>query len=69
LNSVDNFVPGKLDELKIGFEEMKNVKPDIIHASISGTAIAAQSCHTTPLTLQQDMAQQAHTRNEPDMML
>ncbi|KID97520.1 CoA-transferase family III, partial [Metarhizium majus ARSEF 297] len=33
---VDNFVPGKLDELRIGFEDMKSVKPDIIHASISG---------------------------------
>ncbi|KAK2599109.1 hypothetical protein QQS21_005450 [Conoideocrella luteorostrata] len=33
---IDNFVPGKLDELGIGYEEMQKVKPDIIHASISG---------------------------------
>ncbi|KAL4804650.1 CoA-transferase family III domain-containing protein [Aspergillus unguis] len=33
---VDNFIPGKLEELGLGFDVFKEVNPAIIHASISG---------------------------------
>ncbi|KAL2414722.1 Acyl-CoA transferase [Exophiala dermatitidis] len=33
---VDNFIPGKLEELGIGFDDLRNINPSIIHASISG---------------------------------
>lgn len=33
---VDNFIPGKLEELGLGYEVFKKENPSIIHASISG---------------------------------
>ncbi|OAX82302.1 hypothetical protein ACJ72_03342 [Emergomyces africanus] len=33
---VENFVPGKMDELGIGYEVLSKINPAIIHASISG---------------------------------
>lgn len=36
-SSVENFVPGKLDSLGLGYEALKKVNPSIILASISGT--------------------------------
>lgn len=33
---VDNYLPGKLDELRIGYSVLSQVNPRIIHASISG---------------------------------
>ncbi|EFW13661.1 hypothetical protein D8B26_002590 [Coccidioides posadasii str. Silveira] len=33
---VDNFVPGKMDQLGIGYDTLSKVNPSIIHASISG---------------------------------
>ncbi|KAJ5729529.1 uncharacterized protein N7483_004037 [Penicillium malachiteum] len=33
---VDNFVPGKMDELGIGYESLRKFNPLIIHASVSG---------------------------------
>ncbi|KAL3954099.1 hypothetical protein ACCO45_012055 [Purpureocillium lilacinum] len=33
---IDNFVPGKLDELNIGYERLRQANPTVIHASISG---------------------------------
>ncbi|OBT51108.1 hypothetical protein VE04_08668 [Pseudogymnoascus sp. 24MN13] len=33
---VDNFVPGKMDELGIGYSQLKKINPRIIHASVSG---------------------------------
>lgn len=41
--SIDNFVPGKLKQLGVSYEEMQAVKPDIIHASISGMSLAMPS--------------------------
>ncbi|KAJ5703091.1 hypothetical protein N7488_010639, partial [Penicillium malachiteum] len=35
-SSVDNFVPGKMDELGIGYETPRKLNPSIIHASVSG---------------------------------
>lgn len=33
---VENYVPGKLDELKLGYEHIKKVSPSIIYCSITG---------------------------------
>ncbi|RJE23966.1 CoA-transferase family III [Aspergillus sclerotialis] len=33
---VDNFIPGKMEELGIGYETLKQVNPSIIHASVTG---------------------------------
>ncbi|RFU25899.1 hypothetical protein B7463_g10446, partial [Scytalidium lignicola] len=33
---VDNFIPGKLEELGVGYETLRQINPRIIHASISG---------------------------------
>lgn len=35
-NSVDNFIPGKMSELGIGYDQLQKVNPRIIHASVSG---------------------------------
>ncbi|KKZ68498.1 hypothetical protein EMCG_05857 [[Emmonsia] crescens] len=37
---VENFVPGKMDELGIGYEVLSKINPAIIHASISGYGAA-----------------------------
>lgn len=34
--SVENFIPGKLDKLGLGYNALKAVNPTIILASISG---------------------------------
>lgn len=36
LRRIDNFVPGKMDELGIGYDALSKANPSIIHASISG---------------------------------
>ena len=36
MNRVDNFVPGKMDEMGIGYEQLSQHNPGLIHASISG---------------------------------
>ncbi|PHH88544.1 hypothetical protein CDD83_7411 [Cordyceps sp. RAO-2017] len=33
---IDNFIPGKMEELGIGYEQLSGVNPSVIHASISG---------------------------------
>lgn len=33
---VENYVPGKLDELKLGYEHLKNINPKLIYCSITG---------------------------------
>ncbi|KAJ5599041.1 hypothetical protein N7450_000108 [Penicillium hetheringtonii] len=33
---VDNFIPGKMDEMGIGYEKLRSINPSIIHASVSG---------------------------------
>ncbi|RMJ28081.1 CoA-transferase family III [Aspergillus sp. HF37] len=33
---VDNFIPGKMEELGFGYEAMRQVNPSIIHASVTG---------------------------------
>lgn len=35
-SSVDNFIPGKMDELGIGYKTLSGINPSIIHASVSG---------------------------------
>jgi hypothetical protein len=47
-SSVDNFVPGKLTELGIGYEQLREVNPRIIHASVSGKWICLT--HTFAIT-------------------
>ncbi|OJD25570.1 hypothetical protein ACJ73_03057 [Blastomyces percursus] len=37
---VENFVPGKMDELGIGYDVLSKINPAIIHASISGYGAA-----------------------------
>lgn len=39
---VDNFIPGKMDEMGIGYERLSRDNPSLIHASISG----AKTVHT-----------------------
>jgi succinate--hydroxymethylglutarate CoA-transferase len=39
LISVENFIPGKLDKLGLGYDVLKTVNPSIILASISGIAL------------------------------
>jgi crotonobetainyl-CoA:carnitine CoA-transferase CaiB-like acyl-CoA transferase len=34
--SVDNFIPGKMDDLGIGYKTLSGINPSIIHASVSG---------------------------------
>ena len=36
LPSVDNFIPGKMDEMGIGYDTLSKLNPKLIHASISG---------------------------------
>jgi succinate--hydroxymethylglutarate CoA-transferase len=38
LNShrVDNFVPGKMEAMGIGYDVLRKVNPSIVHASVSG---------------------------------
>lgn len=33
---IENYVPGKLDELKLGYDNIKSISPNIIYCSISG---------------------------------
>ncbi|PWN43175.1 CoA-transferase family III [Ceraceosorus guamensis] len=33
---VENYLPGKLSSMQLGYEDLKNIKPDIIYASITG---------------------------------
>jgi succinate---hydroxymethylglutarate CoA-transferase len=33
---VENFVPGKLDELDIGYEKLKTVNPKLIYCAVTG---------------------------------
>ncbi|RHZ47728.1 CaiB/BaiF CoA transferase family protein [Aspergillus thermomutatus] len=35
-NSVDNFIPGKLEQLRLGYSTLRQTNPSIIHASVSG---------------------------------
>jgi hypothetical protein len=36
VSRVDNFVPGKMEELGMGYEKLRSINPSIIHASVSG---------------------------------
>jgi succinate--hydroxymethylglutarate CoA-transferase len=38
-NSVDNFIPGKMDSMGIGYERLRQINPSIIHASVSGSCL------------------------------
>jgi hypothetical protein len=40
LNRVENFIPGKLDKLGLGYDALKAINPSIILASISGLSFA-----------------------------
>jgi succinate--hydroxymethylglutarate CoA-transferase len=33
---IENYLPGKLDEMGLGYEDIKKVNPAIIYASITG---------------------------------
>jgi hypothetical protein len=69
---VDNFVPGKMDELGIGYDVLRAVNPSIIHASISGIVpmcTAYSNIQIIPsflLTMKQATAPVAPTLIEPD---
>lgn len=41
---VDNFIPGKLEELGLGYKVFAETNPSIIHASISGTMFTPTNC-------------------------
>ncbi|OAG34504.1 hypothetical protein AYO21_11326 [Fonsecaea monophora] len=45
---IENFVPGKIDELGLGYDKLKQVNPRIIYASISGIAISFTSLALVP---------------------
>lgn len=49
---VDNFVPGKMDQLGIGYETLRKINPSIIHASVSGSWLLRDTCQYQKLTLQ-----------------
>jgi hypothetical protein len=34
---VENYVPGKLAEMGLGYEQLKEINPKLIYASITGT--------------------------------
>lgn len=36
LAQIENYVPGKLDELRLGYKDCKELNPSIIYASITG---------------------------------
>jgi hypothetical protein len=40
LNRVENFIPGKLDKLGLGYDVLAAINPSIILASISGLSFA-----------------------------
>ncbi|KAL2867728.1 CaiB/BaiF CoA transferase family protein [Aspergillus lucknowensis] len=42
---VDNFIPGKLEELGLGYDVFRNANPSIIHASISGYGATGPYAH------------------------
>ncbi|KAI9375038.1 CoA-transferase family III domain-containing protein [Aspergillus egyptiacus] len=42
---LDNFVPGKLEELGLGYEVFRKTNPSIIHASISGYGTSGPYAH------------------------
>ncbi|KAJ5923827.1 hypothetical protein N7466_008014 [Penicillium verhagenii] len=42
---VDNFIPGKMDELRIGYKTLSEVNSSIIHASISGYGSSGPYAH------------------------
>ncbi|KAJ5666616.1 hypothetical protein N7462_011025 [Penicillium macrosclerotiorum] len=42
---VDNFIPGKMEELGIGYRQLCDVNPSIIHASVSGYGATGPYAH------------------------
>lgn len=34
---VENFLPGKLDKMSLGYEDLSRLNPQLIYCSISGT--------------------------------
>ncbi|KAJ5739072.1 hypothetical protein N7533_011856 [Penicillium manginii] len=42
---VDNFVPGKMEELGMGYEKLRSINPSIIHASVSGYGASGPYAH------------------------
>jgi succinate--hydroxymethylglutarate CoA-transferase len=48
LGRVENFVPGKMEQFGLGYEELSTLNPRLIYASISG--LLNQSLSSSPLT-------------------
>ncbi|KAJ5670951.1 hypothetical protein N7507_000078 [Penicillium longicatenatum] len=42
---VDNFIPGKMDDLGIGYKTLSGINPSIIHASVSGYGASGPYAH------------------------
>ncbi|KAJ5253117.1 hypothetical protein N7489_003527 [Penicillium chrysogenum] len=42
---VENFVPGKMDEMGIGYEKLREINPSIIYASVSGYGASGPYSH------------------------
>ncbi|KAJ5243452.1 uncharacterized protein N7469_001779 [Penicillium citrinum] len=49
---VDNFIPGKMDEMGIGYEKLRSINPSIIHASATEQAGRMPSVQATMQSLQ-----------------
>jgi len=41
VSRVDNFIPGKMNDMGIGYEKLRSINPSIIHASVSGELFQA----------------------------
>src|SRR5690606_16033520 len=48
---VENFRPGTMERFKLGYDEMKKVRPDIIYCSISGYGQGGPMAHRPALDL------------------
>ena len=44
---VENFVPGKMDEMGIGYEKLREINPSIIYASVSGQSSIIVKAYAT----------------------
>lgn len=65
---VDNFRPGALDRLGLGYETLAQTNPRIIHASVSGIVTVAHSSLTSArLKGCQDTERQGPGKSEQDM--
>lgn len=42
---VENYVPGKLAEMGLGYQDIKKIAPHLVYCSITGTLISVTCVH------------------------